>query len=93
VTGIGQHRGMQITFKLYAGLTQYLPADARTSNQVRLDIDPRATVSQIVEPYGMPPKLVHLVLINGAYVKPEDRATRTLNEGDVLAIWPPVAGG
>jgi len=36
---------------------------------------------------------VHLVLINGSYVAPEDRATRTLVDGDVLAIWPPIAGG
>jgi sulfur carrier protein ThiS len=37
--------------------------------------------------------LVHLVLINGHYVPPEQRASRVLNEGDVLAIWPPIAGG
>jgi len=36
---------------------------------------------------------VHIVLVNGVYVAPADRATRTLAEGDVLAIWPPVAGG
>ena len=41
----------------------------------------------------MPPKLVHLVLVNGVFIAPEDRATRTLVEGDVLAIWPPIAGG
>ena len=29
---------MKITFKLYASLTQHLPADARQSNQVSLDI-------------------------------------------------------
>jgi sulfur carrier protein ThiS len=36
---------------------------------------------------------VHLVLVNGSYVAAELRATRTLAEGDVLAIWPPIAGG
>jgi molybdopterin converting factor small subunit len=36
---------------------------------------------------------VCLVLVNGKYIKPEDRDTTTLLEGDVLAIWPPVAGG
>jgi sulfur carrier protein ThiS len=41
----------------------------------------------------MPMKLVHLVLVNGVYVPPEQRATRALCEGDVLAIWPPIAGG
>ncbi|MFN0186397.1 MAG: MoaD/ThiS family protein [Aquabacterium sp.] len=84
---------MKITFKLYASLTQYLPADARSSNRVELDVPADATVAGIVAPYGMPPKLVHLVLVNGVFIKPEDRATRTLVEGDVLAIWPPVAGG
>jgi molybdopterin converting factor small subunit len=41
----------------------------------------------------MPPKLVHLVLIHGVYIAPEQRAERVLQDGDVLAIWPPVAGG
>jgi molybdopterin converting factor small subunit len=26
-------------------------------------------------------------------VQPGDRLSRTLKEGDVLAIWPPIAGG
>jgi len=36
---------------------------------------------------------VHLVLVNGSYIAPEQRASQTLAEGDVLAIWPPIAGG
>ncbi|WP_416560591.1 MoaD/ThiS family protein [Limnohabitans sp. yimb22184] len=84
---------MNITFKLFATLTDYLPAEARRSNQVTLDVALDASISQIIEPYGMPPKLVHLVLVNGKYIAPEDRGTTTLTEGDVLAIWPPVAGG
>jgi molybdopterin converting factor small subunit len=84
---------MNITFKLFATLTDYLPAEARRSNQVTLDVAQDASISHIIEPFGMPPKLVHLVLVNGKYIKPEDRDTTTLVEGDVLAIWPPVAGG
>ena len=84
---------MNITFKLFATLTDYLPAEARRSNQVMLDVAQDTSVSRILEPFGMPPKLVHLVLVNGKYIKPEDRDTTTLVEGDVLAIWPPVAGG
>ena len=84
---------MKITFKLYASLTEYLPADARRSNRVELDIDPAATLAEVIEPYGLPMKLVHLVLVNGVFVPPEQRATRTFVEGDVLAIWPPIAGG
>ena len=84
---------MKITFKLFASLTDYLPAQARYTNVLELDIAPNASISQIIEPYGLPPKLVHLVLINGKYIEPDKRLTQTLVEGDVLAIWPPIAGG
>ena len=84
---------MQITFKLYASLTDYLPAEHRVGNLMPLDVAPESTIATIIAPFNLPMKLVHLVLINGVYVAPEDRAARTLVEGDVLAIWPPIAGG
>jgi molybdopterin converting factor small subunit len=84
---------MKITLKLFASLTDYLPPDARRSNIIELDVQANASILQIIEPFGLPMKLVHLVLVNGHYINPEDRATRTLVEGDVLAIWPPIAGG
>lgn len=84
---------MNITFKLFATLTDHLPADARRSNQVSLSVSADASISQIIEPYAIPPKLVHLVLVNGKYIAPEARDSTTLTNGDVLAIWPPVAGG
>ena len=84
---------MKITFKLFATLTDYLPVAARRSNIIELDVAPDASISQIIEPFGMPPQLVHLVLVNGHYIQPDKRLTHTLVEGDVLAIWPPIAGG
>ncbi len=84
---------MQITFKLYASLTDYLPADKRRSNAMTLDVAEGATIEQVTEPFQLPQKSVHLVLINGRYIAPADRATLPLQPGDVLAIWPPIAGG
>jgi molybdopterin converting factor small subunit len=84
---------MKITFKLFATLTDYLPAQARQSNVMELEVPSDAPISQVIEPFGLPPKLVHLVLVNGVYVAPADRLSRRLKEGDVLAIWPPIAGG
>jgi molybdopterin synthase sulfur carrier subunit len=84
---------MIITFKLFASLTDYLPMEARYTNMIELDVLPEASISQIIEPFGLPPKMVHLVLINGKYIEPEKRLTQMLEAGDVLAIWPPIAGG
>lgn len=84
---------MKIVFKLYATLTDYLPPEARSGNRVELEVAADATIADVIAPYGLPMKLVHLVLVNGHYVAPEARATRTFQDGDVLAIWPPIAGG
>lgn len=83
---------MRITFKLYATLSDYLPAGQR-HNAVELDIDPATTIGDLIERFNLPKKLVHLVLVNGVYVEPSQRMARTLETGDALAIWPPVAGG
>lgn len=84
---------MRIQLKLYATLTDYLPAAARKDNQLPLEVPEGATVHDVIAPYGLPDKLVHLVLINGVFVPPGQRTSRALREGDTLAIWPPIAGG
>jgi sulfur carrier protein ThiS len=84
---------MRITFKLYASLGEYLPADRRQGNEVQLDVPEGSTILQVIEPYNLPMKLVHLVLVNGHFIAPEQRGMHALVEGDVLAIWPPIAGG
>lgn len=83
---------MQITLKLYASLTDYLPAGA-AQNRVTLDIADETTIGTLVQSLNLPPRLVHLVLVNGHYIAPDDRAARAMRAGDTLAIWPPVAGG
>ena len=84
---------MKIQFKLFASLTDYLPAQGRDGNVVELDLPQGTTITQMVQRYSLPDKLVHLVLVNGTYVAPEQRAGHVLHEGDALAIWPPIAGG
>jgi len=73
--------------------SDYLPDEARRTNAIDLDLPHGRTVGQVIEEFNLPPKLVHLVLVNGAFVAPEQRGSRVLADGDVLAIWPPIAGG
>ncbi len=83
---------MEITLKLFATLTDYLPTN-RVDNAVRLQIKEGSTVQQIIDQFHLPEKLTHLVLVNGVYVDPAYRASKVLTPDDVLAIWPPIAGG
>ena len=57
---------------------------------VDLEVAADASISQIIEPFGLPPKLVHLVLVNGNYIQPAERAGRTLAEGGA-ALQPRIA--
>ena len=84
---------MHITLKLFASLTDYLPVASKYTNILEIEVPQGATITQVTEPYRLPEKLVHLVLVNGRYIAPENRASEVLAEGDVLAIWPPIAGG
>ena len=84
---------MNVTLKLFATLQDYLPATALKSNALALELAEATTVAQVIERFGLPPKLVHLVLIDGSYVPPAERLVRVLHAGETLAIWPPVAGG
>ena len=84
---------MRITFKLFAQLQDFLPDEARKTNAFAVELAEECSVAQVIERFNLPPRLVHLVLLDGAFVPPADRAARLLRDGETLAIWPPVAGG
>lgn len=83
---------MQITFKLYASLAGYLPAGA-VNNAVQIEVDADSSLDALLQRFGVPREMAHLVLVNGVYQDSEDRARPMLGEGDTVAVWPPVAGG
>lgn len=83
---------MQITFKLYATLSKYLPEDA-DKHSIKIDVPAETTAHKLIDQYQVPRDMAHLVLLNGVYMNPEERDQPKIKEGDTLAIWPPVAGG
>ena len=84
---------MKITLKLFASLAARLPAEARSGHAIDLDVEPGTTVLDVIRHYHIPETLCGIVLVDGAWVARSERAHRALSEGEVLAIWPPVAGG
>lgn len=83
---------MQITLKLYAALSEFLPAGSVRYGFL-LDVSGTDTVYSVLERYQVPRERAHLVLLNGVYLSTEQREQLIFKEGDTLAIWPPVAGG
>ncbi len=51
------------------------------------------SVTAILTDLNVPLEKCHLVVVNGVFIPPAERGSTSLNEGDTLAVWPPVAGG
>lgn len=83
---------MHVTVKLYATLSDYLPSGSK-NNRVELDVAEAVSVQEVLQQFALPPKLTHLVLVNGVFIPPEERPNTALRDADVLAVWPPIAGG
>ena len=81
-----------MTLKLYATLGGHLPPQAR-NNTLEVEAEEGASPLSVLRRFGVPPESAHLVLVNGVFVAPERRQDAVLKPGDVLAVWPPVAGG
>lgn len=83
---------MQVQLELYASLMKYLPPEA-VRHSVKLDVDSGTTAHALLERYQVPFQQAHLVLRNGVFLHQQERDEVLLEDGDVIAVWPPVAGG
>ncbi len=89
---MSQIQQIEIKLKLYASLAEYLPPiKKRHSVEIQISFDD--TPHQVLERFNVPRKMAHLVLLNGVYLEPAERDRAVFKNGDVLAVWPPVAGG
>jgi len=80
------------TIKLFASLGEHLPPGAKY-NAVEVRLENGTTIGDALAALNVPEKLCHLVLLNGIFVPPGQRPTTVIAEGDVVSVWPPVAGG
>ncbi len=84
---------MKVTFKLFATLQDYLPPEGKKTNALSLELAEETTVDQLIKRFSLPEKLVHLVLIDGTFVPPSERAGRILRDGRDACYRRPQGGG
>jgi thiamine biosynthesis protein ThiS len=82
----------KINIKLFASLKTFMPEGA-VNGEVAMELPEDHSVWSILDSLNVPRKHCHLVVVNGVFIPPEQRDSTALNEGDTLAVWPPVAGG
>jgi sulfur carrier protein ThiS len=83
------NKAMKVIIRLVGSMKRLLPEKDRVNGSSRLDIAPGTTLAGFIEDAGIESGGALVVLVNGRC--PE--AGRKLEEGDVVAVFPPVAGG
>lgn len=83
---------MQVTLKLFATLSDYLPPHA-VRNAIEVTAADGASVRDLLEAHQVPLPQCHLILVNGIYAAPARAGETHLKPGDTVSVWPPVAGG
>lgn len=77
--------------ELYASLMKLLPPGKERFRR-EIKADEGTSVQDVIDRFNIPAEQAHIVLVNGKFVC-DERDKHILEEGDVLSIWPPVAGG
>lgn len=79
---------MRIRVKLYAGLCRYAPS-GQTGEGFDLVLPAGSTAARLLHQLGVPEHAPVVVMVNHTVVDTD----HLLAEGDVVALFPPVAGG
>ncbi len=71
-------------------MRKLLPSDS-DGTKATIEVENGLTVTELIEQLQIPKEMAQLVLVNGVNI--EGEYSRTLQEGDTLSVFPPVAGG
>lgn len=79
---------------MFHAFEKYLPADAE-KGAVTVSVHEGTTLEELLDSLGIPDDKAKLVLVNGLSqgACTGVKQNITINEGDTVSIFPPVAGG
>jgi len=79
------NNSISVTVKLFADLRKYGP------DRMVLNLQEGSTIKSILEKYNIPKDDKNLIImVNG---RPHIKSSFILNDGDIVAIFPIIAGG
>jgi sulfur carrier protein len=79
---------MEVEVKLFATLRDYLPKGSGKFS-CKMEVDGHTRIKDLLDRLKIPKEIPKIILVNGIHGK-EDQMVK---DGDVVSIFPPVAGG
>ncbi len=84
---------MEIELKMFMRFKRYLPEGA-VDGKARINVADGSTFGDLLNTLGMPVEEDKIIVINGiSYKQGAQINAHTLQPGDTVAIFPPIAGG
>ena len=84
---------MEIELKLFMFFKKFGPPD-QVDGRSRMQIEPGTRFIDILNKIGMPIEEDKIIVINGISHKQGDEVNELeIKDGDIVAIFPPIAGG
>ena len=84
---------MQVEVRLFMDYRQYLPPES-SGGKATVSVDEGATIADVFNILSIPVEEPKIIVLNGVSQGACGTVTdRVLQEGDVVAIFPPVGGG
>ena len=79
---------MKVEVRMFANLAKLLPPGSQ-NKRATMTVKKGTTVDELLEGLKIPEKVTNIVMVNGVQ---GDREAE-LKEGDVVSVFPPIAGG
>jgi molybdopterin converting factor small subunit len=79
---------VKVEVRLFATFAAFLPPHS-VAGAATVEVGEGTTVAALAERLGIPPAVSRVTLVNGEDADPD----RRLASGDVVALFPPLAGG
>ena len=79
---------MKVEVRLFANLAKLLPPGSQ-NKRATMTVKKGTTVGEMLDEMKIPPQITNIVMVNGTH---SDREA-VLKEGDVVSVFPPIAGG
>ncbi len=79
---------MKVEVRLFANLAKLLPPGSQ-KKRATLTVRKGTTVNDLLDKLNIPSRITNIVMVNGVQ---GDREAE-LAEGDVVSVFPPIAGG
>jgi molybdopterin converting factor small subunit len=87
---------MKVDVRLFANLREKIPGDTRVHRgRTSVELAEAASLQALLDHFEITRRMSQMVLVNGQQAPrdPAKRALLVLKAGDVVSVFPPLAGG